>query len=1397
MARQTLIWTALPYGVNGTKLQLSAILSPRLYSDTPLTNLGEFPDFLNWPAVPLTFQVQFSKGPILMAQRVSAPPDLALWRRLFTAATAVMTYDAADESETTVLSYPAVNVTGFVHEQYRKIALAYPTRLPPAATVMDREHFGVLSVANGQLTQQLKQVRAEIAAEQSRVATIMRQAYLQKVAAEQPRTNPPILPPIDSTPADSGIPTGLREHIEAVIKQNQQQAADRIGSGLLDRAGVVRESAEMPDNRPAYRPGEVPGDLPITWPIDQAPNPLRDFLRADLFHKGTSPLVSGGISSRAALPIPMIPKIDFHRALSVLSSYPMLLRRLGIVVDLEVDLQGVGQGAIPPNSLVRVLPSFAASVPTAHARTWSAYQFGGGQFLPAPRPSSPEVSHGLLNVSDPNGFALIQTDPDSAAASVLSLVNGGLDTTKPEAAVALPVLRSCGLALARSGADILLVQSFVMNSLNNRRLAENRDDIVFYAEDLAMGYRPDIYVVRGSGSHWFSLTGRIGTYATADGGFSMEHQDEGWIGFGATRASSGTVSNLLLHQMMFAWQGWSLAVPPLEPGDRPDSSPDLLTDLRMRTTFRVPPGSLPMLRYGQAYHVRARMVDLAGNSLPFTDTVGPSAIPQASQTPFVYRRMEPLTSPQILLRAQPTDTTTATRLFVRTLEVPAQNGSPAAQQQDVNVRDSQRLIAPPSVAVKQAEIHGMFDTETGMDRYRYQDAVDHRRGRFGTVVTDPQPALPYLPDPFARHAAFQFLPGTTREVFTVPFTDADAPWPDFKPFRLELVPAADATSPPQVTWDTTVPGVRVLKVRLPQGAQAKVPLGCAFESTDPAAGAGTQGLANLQNMFIWSLLDPTDQSAQQADALQGRLWLLSQSRELLLTHAVQKPVTPPLITEATVTRKLGETAGLVSARIAVHGPSTGDVQMNATWERIDDDPRFDDPAQPGPRVVPAEGHGLADSADFDATELDLYGRQEFGDTRHKQVAYTALGFTRYKDYFPDVENTVENFSSPADFDGPGLKFVLDVPATAPPPAPRIAYAIPVFSFQPNVAGQLFTLSDGDVRQLTPAPIKEYSETVTSPDRFITYVRDVDYTIDYAAGRITWTGADSTPVMIGFGAIRTEGASRLVSIRKGGVRIYLERPWFESGAGELLGVIIPERLGSRVRPGKSLRAWVSHWGRDPIWKSGETHRHPRPEHFPLATAVQTQVKLQEAGMSGTTVTVVGHPVAFDWEQKLWYCDIAIDAGPAYFPFLKLSLVRYQPSALEGAHVSTVTLADFIQLAPDRATTVVRGVGQVQVTVTGETYAQGKAGPALVEASVEQATDAAGATLLWERLTEEPVMLERRSGYWTGVVPLPANEPGKRLRLAVAEYEQLPADAADRLVEGSSYTRRVVFADILDL
>ena len=67
---------------------------------------------------------------------------------------------------------------------------------------------------------------------------------------------------------------------------------------------------------------------------------------------------------------------------------------------------------------------------------------------------------------------------------------------------------------------------------------------------------------------------------------------------------------------------------------------------------------------------------------------------------------------------------------------------------------------------------------------------------------------------------------------------------------------------------------------------------------------------------------------------------------------------------------------------------------------------------------------------------------------------------------------------------------------------------------------------------------------------------------------------------------------LQSIRYGnGLRVYLDRPWFSSGDGELLGVVVPGDDAAFDTVEDALVPYVTQWGADPLW-AGTSPRRER-------------------------------------------------------------------------------------------------------------------------------------------------------------------------------------------------------------
>lgn len=88
-----------------------------------------------------------------------------------------------------------------------------------------------------------------------------------------------------------------------------------------------------------------------------------------------------------------------------------------------------------------------------------------------------------------------------------------------------------------------------------------------------------------------------------------------------------------------------------------------------------------------------------------------------------------------------------------------------------------------------------------------------------------------------------------------------------------------------------------------------------------------------------------------------------------------------------------------------------------------------------------------------------------------------------------------------------------------------------------------------------------------------------------------------------------------------------------------------------------------------------------------------------------VTVVAFIRVYDPDTRRWFCDIDMDIGEAYLPFVRPALMRYQPHEWPGCVLSRILLANIVQTLPDRTLTVAHApdaAEQRQIIGLGLTY-----------------------------------------------------------------------------------------------
>jgi hypothetical protein len=271
-----------------------------------------------------------------------------------------------------------------------------------------------------------------------------------------------------------------------------------------------------------------------------------------------------------------------------------------------------------------------------------------------------------------------------------------------------------------------------------------------------------------------------------------------------------------------------------------------------------------------------------------------------------------------------------------------------------------------------------------------------------------------------------------------------------------------------------------------------------------------------------------------------------------------------------------------------------------------------------------------------------------------------------------------------------------------------------------------------------------------------------------------------------------------------LRVYLNRPWYSSGEGELLGVVLWPAASAAPddEAREAAKALITQWGLDPIWATGALSPVPSTGDLTAATRVGSNLTLDKTAQ---LVDVAGHEVGFDLARRLWYCDITFDNPTAYTPFVRLALARYQPRSIPGVELSQVVLADFAQLTPDRAASLTAEPLQSNRArlVVGGLAPEGPT-RSFVAVSVESRIPGVHGDLGWEpaapgvvTITEDsPAPDQPDAVLWAGAIAFAkAPSPGQ-FRVVVREYEIIEVDPiVPGLSDQPSVGHRLVYASIL--
>ncbi|MEW5683996.1 MAG: hypothetical protein AB1942_03665 [Pseudomonadota bacterium] len=1084
-----------------------------------------------------------------------------------------------------------------------------------------------------------------------------------------------------------------------------------------------------------------------------------------------------------------------------------------------------------------------------------------------------------------------------AKAALATQAQGAATSASPR----LPELRTAGLALIDRSRKQAVEREI------NQNKSRDRERIV-YSEDLLVGYRIDVGLQTNGGVVvWRSLVEReveyFGVTATPlDGSVPPQaagrdaRREHGYV---RPLVQEGTdAKEVIAFQTIVTWPGGSLAV---SSGPSKAFVTDPAIDLAASVTRRIPDAAKPgttqaagdlrglmPLRFGRSYHLGVRLAFQNGAGLSLTEAEAQYRTRTTITDAVTFRRFEEIQSPTpLVVKGDPLlgarkRGDTMTQLVVR--------GAGAIQ----------RKLKPPAVTSELVGYHGVADGLAALPgailATELAATVADLSGvqQTATEGADSQVAkYAYYPDPLAEMCCFALVregraPGDlTRDGGAVASTavvemNPRGEWPrkarlvnltvkggdrwpraqmrsDEKGVTVDIAPGEEfelwCWSAPraQVAFDEHrfFEGVRQVAIDYRQPSLADGDLTTAIAASEGAdddapASDRTDAFdalisqlsprivvsttswnpeadgryrfavaaprAGLATATVFRLVNPVERPAAPRFEANGQ-------RSLNAVRLLKAPTTAPDAKESLALwqgflkdykmrlGQVGATRSYFAGELQVDRAATGRVRLEGMWEDFSDD------------VAVVRGQAVPG------------GTQEAGWTfrslprRAELIAFDNDQRTvRRSDGYGDVVLNV---------DGSGAERLLS------------------FDFGDARARRM------DVRIIARSRYTEFYEPAEGdlPDRFESASADT---------RELWVPATvrpPPPILRGpevlplfrFRTVRTETGFDIE--RDMFLRIYLERPWYESGQGELLALVCgsAKLFGKdsteqaqisrteRDRPvsaldGNRVEPFVTRRGHDPIYSSGRLSRWLIVDNVKVLSSADGVLRtpVLRNGLSlpyrpeptaddpnptpaSELVSIFGFEPNFDERTGTWRCDAFVDPDQAYAPFLRLSLARYQEQAIAGQELSEPAVT-WAKLAPRRrmsVTFVTRdGKRVVRLAVRGQGYFSANAGeldvprvhvPSLrVTLMKSSRSGGAGGWTAWPDEDEDTITpyeklaaVDTGEAVWSDIeFTLPAVGADERLGLLVTEFGYMAADGEPGEKDQLRMSHRT-FVSLIDL
>ncbi len=1030
---------------------------------------------------------------------------------------------------------------------------------------------------------------------------------------------------------------------------------------------------------------------------------------------------------------------DFHRAVAMLREHPHVLRLLGLIVDVHLD-------ELPTSTGREISVTWEDSPVPVEAR-WTRYEFDGELFLPA---AAGDITRGVVDLSDRTRWRVIGFDVDGAvgklhgAARTLAsdrsrLADGAPD---PGARPSLPPLRSAGLMLTRVGRQSRLAERAAQSLA---AASGQRDDTVLTAEDLVLGYRLDVRPE--DGDRWFSLHRRRATYQIGTLPEILVEDEEGHV-----KPHAAVLDDRGLHtdEVVARWDGWSLSVPRprLDGGASLNRRSERPRPYDFEVAYRAVPASLLELEFGRGYQLRVRVADLAGGGLGLRDRAASGAA-GSSAAQETYVRYEPVPPPQ--------------------------------------------LVPPEGLMVPDAEAPGGF---------RIDPAVVGPGGSLERLVIRSEPG----------DAGFS----------TAPF-EADPAYPTNRTRRIEA-PSTTYSIAEQhgVLRLTDETGVELASRAFVNGQVGEVSVGGSSALPDPAAlGVGAAILAQpglLENerheerpwegQWPARIAKVVEVVAGSTDTPPHVRWVTvddpdspdgeaSPTVELVLPPGCQVDVE---LTSTVRADWIDHFALNLFLLEGMPGAATGAAAPN-----------------PGPNPGPNPAPNAQTAMAAGRHPLLSPPRRLLATHAVRRPLRAAHGTVRIERLPADTVTRVSPPDDPAEDPLWGLHVAstgaIDVGASwqewgdSAEPVPSEAHVCSISLARGTVRVPTFSHDFGDTKH------RVVTFEVTSVSRFRDCFVDPDPSLFRLGGSLDAVEVPSTarprpPVVVSVVPAFTWRDERVAGTvtrhRLGGrLRVELARPWFTTGEGEAIAVIVWPGVEETLPV--DLREQVTWCNRDPIHATSKLPALAGESQF---TGFQGAVDVPVT-LDGPTVRALVYPVFF--HEGHWYADIELPgiASASYSPFVRLAVARFQAQSLVGEdhdlRMSTVVTCDLAPALPDRTLVVTRSGGQIDVTLSGLARLSDRQANR-VFASLERLTGPPGVADLTALGLDAPAFPA-----WTRVagstvsgtvgVPLPSvalPADGASLRLVVREVEEMSSNVTALGVDApDELSDRTVFVDVVEL